>query len=71
VIRVEDVAQDREEPCVEVRARPPDQREALVLVGAEGVSYEEAATIMGCKVGTVKSRVSRARGRGAVARRAA
>ncbi|WP_449411543.1 NepR family anti-sigma factor [Methylobacterium komagatae] len=42
---------------------PPDQREALVLVGAEGVSYEEAATIMGCKVGTVKSRVSRARGR--------
>ena len=36
---------------------------ALVLVGAEGVSYEEAATIMGCKVGTVKSRVSRARGR--------
>ena len=42
---------------------PPDQREALVLVGAEGVSYEEAAAIMGCKVGTVKSRVSRARGR--------
>ena len=42
---------------------PPDQREALVLVGAEGVSYEEAATIMGCKVGTVKSRVSRAHGR--------
>lgn len=42
---------------------PPDQREALVLVGAEGVSYEEAATIMGCKVGTVKSRVSRARNR--------
>ncbi|WP_298960979.1 sigma-70 family RNA polymerase sigma factor [uncultured Methylobacterium sp.] len=42
---------------------PADQREALVLVGAEGVSYEEAAAIMGCKVGTVKSRVSRARGR--------
>ncbi|MFE1601732.1 sigma-70 family RNA polymerase sigma factor [Methylobacterium sp. ID0610] len=42
---------------------PPDQREALVLVGAEGVSYEEAAAIMNCKVGTVKSRVSRARNR--------
>ncbi|MGE0715922.1 MAG: sigma-70 family RNA polymerase sigma factor [Alphaproteobacteria bacterium] len=40
---------------------PPEQREALVLVGASGVSYEEAARICGCAVGTVKSRVSRAR----------
>ncbi|MCB1503373.1 MAG: sigma-70 family RNA polymerase sigma factor [Hyphomicrobiaceae bacterium] len=40
-----------------------DQREALVLVGAEGFSYEEAAEISGCAVGTVKSRVNRARGR--------
>ena len=39
----------------------PDQREALLLVGAEGYSYEEAATISGCAVGTVKSRVNRAR----------
>jgi RNA polymerase sigma-70 factor (ECF subfamily) len=39
----------------------PDQREALLLVGAEGVSYEEAATICGCPVGTIKSRVNRAR----------
>ena len=38
-----------------------DQREALLLVGAEGYSYEEAAAISGCAVGTVKSRVNRAR----------
>jgi RNA polymerase sigma-70 factor, ECF subfamily len=38
-----------------------DQREALLLVGAEGFSYEEAAEISGCAVGTVKSRVNRAR----------
>lgn len=38
-----------------------DQREALLLVGAEGFSYEEAAEIAGCAVGTVKSRVNRAR----------
>ncbi|MEM8552784.1 MAG: sigma-70 family RNA polymerase sigma factor [Pseudomonadota bacterium] len=38
-----------------------DQREALVLVGASGFSYEEAAEICGCAVGTVKSRVNRAR----------
>jgi RNA polymerase sigma-70 factor (ECF subfamily) len=40
---------------------PDDQREALVLVGASGFSYEEAATICGCAVGTIKSRVNRAR----------
>jgi RNA polymerase sigma-70 factor, ECF subfamily len=38
-----------------------DQREALLLVGAEGFSYEEAAEICGCAIGTVKSRVNRAR----------
>ena len=42
---------------------PVDQREALLLVGAEGFSYEEAAQICGCAVGTVKSRVNRARKR--------
>ena len=42
-------------------ALPPDQREALVLVGAAGFSYEEAAEISGCAVGTIKSRVNRAR----------
>lgn len=40
---------------------PEDQREAIILIGASGFSYEEAATICGCAVGTIKSRVSRAR----------
>ncbi|WP_347303065.1 sigma-70 family RNA polymerase sigma factor [Croceibacterium sp. TMG7-5b_MA50] len=40
---------------------PPERREALLLVGAGGFSYEEAATICGCAVGTIKSRVGRAR----------
>ena len=42
---------------------PSDQREALILVGAAGFSYEEAAEICDCAVGTVKSRVNRARRR--------
>ena len=42
---------------------PPDQREALILVGASGFSYEEAAEICACAVGTIKSRVNRARTR--------
>ena len=42
---------------------PQDQREALILVGASGFSYEEAAAICGCAVGTIKSRVNRARTR--------
>ena len=42
---------------------PPDQREALILVGASGFSYEEAADICRCAVGTIKSRVNRARSR--------
>jgi RNA polymerase sigma-70 factor (ECF subfamily) len=40
---------------------PDFQREALILVGAGGMRYEEVAEIMGCPVGTVKSRVRRAR----------
>lgn len=40
---------------------PEEQREALTLVGAGGFAYEEAAAICNCAVGTVKSRVSRAR----------
>ncbi len=42
---------------------PADQREALILVGASGMGYEEAASICGCAVGTMKSRVNRARNR--------
>ena len=41
----------------------PDQREALILVGASGFSYEEAAAVCDCAVGTIKSRVNRARAR--------
>jgi len=40
---------------------PDFQREALILVGAGGLSYEEVAEIAGCPLGTVKSRVRRAR----------
>ncbi|OYW56846.1 MAG: RNA polymerase subunit sigma [Hyphomicrobium sp. 32-62-53] len=39
----------------------PEHKEALVLIGAEGFSYEEAALMCGCAVGTMKSRVNRAR----------
>jgi len=42
---------------------PEEQREAVLLVGAEGYSYEEAAEICGTKIGTIKSRVNRARRR--------
>ena len=38
-----------------------EQREALLLIGASGFSYEEAAEMCGVAVGTVKSRVNRAR----------
>ncbi len=40
---------------------PAAQREALLLVGAQGMTYEAAAAVIGCQTGTVKSRVSRAR----------
>ncbi len=42
---------------------PHEHREALILVGAAGLSYEEAAEICGCALGTIKSRVNRARAR--------
>jgi RNA polymerase sigma-70 factor (ECF subfamily) len=42
-------------------ALPAEQREALILVGAAGLPYEEVAEICGCAVGTIKSRVSRGR----------
>jgi len=42
-------------------ALSPGQRAALILVSASGFSYEEAAAICGCAVGTIKSRVARAR----------
>ena len=42
---------------------PDEQREALILVGASGFSYEEAASMTGVAVGTVKSRANRGRRR--------
>jgi len=42
---------------------PVDQREALLLIVAEGLSYEDAAQVCGVAIGTIKSRVNRARQR--------
>lgn len=42
---------------------PDEQREVLVLVGASGFSYEEAAEMTGVPIGTIKSRINRARAR--------
>ena len=42
---------------------PDEHREALVLVGGAGLTYEEAAEVCGCALGTIKSRVNRARNR--------
>ena len=42
---------------------PIDQREALLLVGAQGFSHEETAEICGARIGTIKSRINRARTR--------
>ncbi|MDR2856546.1 MAG: sigma-70 family RNA polymerase sigma factor [Novosphingobium sp.] len=44
-----------------LRKLSPERREALMLIGAGGFTYEEAAKICGCAVGTMKSRVARAR----------
>lgn len=44
-----------------LRRLAPERREAVLLIGASGFSYEEAAEIAGCPIGTMKSRVARAR----------
>ncbi len=63
-------SQPEQESCVqlaEFRAAlaklPDDQREALTLVGGAGMSYEEAAAICHCPIGTIKSRANRGRAR--------
>ena len=45
-----------------LRQMPPHYREAIILVGALGESYIEAARLLDCDIGTIKSRVNRARG---------
>ena len=42
-------------------ALPEDLRQAVTLREIEGLSYEEIATVMGCPIGTVRSRIFRAR----------
>jgi RNA polymerase sigma-70 factor, ECF subfamily len=53
-INVEDVAKA-------LQKLPAEQREVLLLIGANGLSYEEAADVIGCAIGTVKSRLARGR----------
>jgi RNA polymerase sigma-70 factor (ECF subfamily) len=53
-INVEDVAKA-------LQKLPAEQREVLLLIGANGLSYEEAAEVIGCAMGTVKSRLARGR----------
>src|SRR4029079_14161863 len=57
----QDGSVDLEDFKVAFQQSQPDHREVLTLVGASGCSYEEAAEICGCAVGTIKSRVNRAR----------
>lgn len=49
--------------CAALREIPFDQREALMLVGAAGLSYEDTATLCRTSTGTIKSRINRARTR--------
>jgi RNA polymerase sigma-70 factor (ECF subfamily) len=53
--------------CAEVLTQlatlPTEQRDVLLLIGVEGLGYEEAATVLGVPVGTVMSRLSRGRER--------
>jgi RNA polymerase sigma-70 factor, ECF subfamily len=53
-INVEDVAKALQKLSAE-------QREVLMLIGANGMSYDEAAEVMGCAIGTIKSRLARGR----------
>lgn len=57
----QETSSDVRDLAQQLRALPPLLREALVLVGAQGLSYDEAARICGVPTGTMKARVSRAR----------
>lgn len=52
---------DLQDMAIALTKLPDTMRQALVLVAIENLSYEEAAAVMNCKIGTVKSRVWRAR----------
>jgi RNA polymerase sigma-70 factor, ECF subfamily len=60
---VVEAAEQRDEVLAALGRLNPDQRAALVLVDMQGYSVEEAATILGCAPGTVKSRCARGRAR--------
>ncbi len=55
------MSSDVQDLAQQLRALSPLLREALILVGAQGLSYDEAARICGVPSGTMKARVSRAR----------
>jgi RNA polymerase sigma-70 factor (ECF subfamily) len=57
----QEMSSDFQDLARRLRALPPLLREALILVGAQGLSYDEAARICGVPPGTMKARVSRAR----------
>ncbi|MEP7348875.1 MAG: sigma-70 family RNA polymerase sigma factor [Sphingorhabdus sp.] len=50
-----------EDVAAALQKLPFEQREVLMLIGANGLSYEEAAEVMGCAIGTIKSRLARGR----------
>jgi len=52
---------EHHELCAALTKLPPERRRALILIGASGFSYHEAAEMCGCPTGTMKSRVNRAR----------
>ena len=54
-------APESEAPLKALAKLPVEYREALLLIVAEGLSYEDAAQVCGAPVGTIKSRVNRAR----------
>jgi len=56
-----EVAAGRQDLAAALDALPPQMRAAVILVDAEGMSYEEAGAIIGVPKGTVASRLSRAR----------
>ncbi|MEO3997266.1 sigma-70 family RNA polymerase sigma factor [Mesorhizobium sp. CAU 1732] len=51
------------EVATAIQRLPAEQREVIMLIGVLGVSYEEAVDICGCAMGTIKSRLNRARTR--------